>query len=331
MKILFIGGTGNISTAASRELLFQGHELTLLHRNTLRKRADLSDLSKAEEWLLDISDDSAVRNKLHGKRFDAVVDWIAFTPDQVERDLRLFKNHTAQYIFISSASAYQKPPQSQIITERTPLENPYWVYSRNKIACEAVVRNAMAQGFPATIVRPSLTYDMVLPVPFGGWTEWSIVEHLQKGLPVVVPGETPFPWTITHSEDFARGFIPLLGHPQAIGEDFHITSDEHPSWAEIHQWLAEAVGCQARIVQVPVTVILKVAPEFEGTLLGDKAWPAIFDNAKIRRIAPEYKAVIPFREGIRRTVKWFEADKSRQKVSDGSLEILRSLSALVHP
>ena len=325
MDILFIGGTGNVSTATSRQLLSARHRLCLLHRRAMGHEAHKLGLEGAEELLADIQDEPAVARLLQGRHFDVVVDWIAFTPDQVERDLRLFQGRCAQYAFISSASAYEKPPRSAVITERTPLTNPYWQYSRDKIACEEMLRKHMAQGFPATIVRPSLTYDTVLPVPIGGWKETTILERIRKGQPVPVHGDGTAPWTITHSEDFARGFVPLLGHPKAIGEDFNVTGDEHPTWTEIHAMLADACGCRANIVQVSVESILRRAPEYEGTLLGDKAWPALFDNAKLRSLVPDFRTEIPFSEGIKRTVAWFDGDPGRGQVKESTMKLMDEL------
>lgn len=326
MKILFVGGTGNISLACSRLALQQGHHLTLLHRKALLDSGIL--LPGAREILCDICDEAAVERALASRQFDAVVEWIAFTPEQVERDLRLFRGHTGQYIFISSASAYQKPPRSAIITEATPLENPYWDYSRNKIACEDLLWQAAQTGFPMTIVRPSLTYDTVLPVPIGGWTEFTIVERMRQGLPIVIHGDGYTPWTITHAEDFAQGFLPLLGHPRALGEAFHITSDEHPGWIEIYQLLAEAAGVKADLRICPLNRLLEHAPSLRGTLLGDKAWPAVFDNTKIRSIAPQFRARIPFREGIQRTVQWFDAKEERRRIQSASNKLLDELVKL---
>lgn len=313
MKILFIGGTGNISLASSRLAVRMGHELWILHRTPLASSG--IELGGAHELIGDIGDESAVRAILAVHQFDVVVDWIAFTPQQVERDIRLFARRTQQYVFISSASVYQKPPQSLVITENTPLANPYWQYSRDKIACEALVQDAMRSGFPATIVRPSLTYDTVIPVPIGGWNEFSIVARMRRGLPIVVHGDGMSPWTITHADDFAQGFLPILGHNKALGECFHITSDEHPTWVQIHQWLAEAAGVEAKIVVKSVAKIVAQIPELSGSLLGDKAWPAIFDNSKLRILHPTFKAEIPFREGIKRTVNWFDADVRRKRIS----------------
>lgn len=323
MNILFIGGTGNISLACSRLALAQGHTLLLLHRKPLAGSG--ISLPGATEIIGDIYEEAGIQSLLGSRMFDAVVNWIAFTPDHVERDLRLFGKRTAQYVFISSASAYQKPPQSSIITEATPLENPFWDYSRNKIDCETRLWQAAHQGVGITIVRPSLTYDTVIPVPIGGWNEFTIVDRMRKGLPIVVHGDGKSPWTITHAEDFAQGFLPLLGHPRALGEAFHITSDEHPTWVQIHEWLAEAAGVKADIRICPLDQMLAIAPDLTGTLLGDKAWPAIFDNTKIRSIAPEFKARISFREGIRKTIHSFENNPSRQIIHKESNALMDSL------
>jgi nucleoside-diphosphate-sugar epimerase len=323
MKILFIGGTGNISLACSRLVLEQGHDLYLLHRTPL----EISGISLpgAREILCDIEQEQAVKEALGSQHFDTVVDWIAFKPHQVERDIRLFTGHTGQYVFISSASAYQKPPLSRIITENTPLANPYWQYSRDKIACEVLVEKEMRKGFPATIIRPSLTYSTVIPIPIGGWNEFTLVQRMRKGLPIVVHGDGCAPWTITHSDDFAQGFVPLLGHPQALGESFHITSDEHPNWIQIHQWLAEAAGTEARIELRNVDDIIAIDPEMTGSLMGDKAWPTIFDNSKLRTLVPGFQARISFRDGIRRTVEWFDADPRRQNINAQSNALIDKL------
>jgi len=325
MKILFIGGTGNISRAASRLALQQGHELWLLHRHALHCTEYDKDLFGAQEILCDIYDESCANNMLQSHRFAAVVNWIAFSAEDVERDLRLFSDRTAHYVFISSASVYQKPPLSRIITERTPLGNPYWQYARDKIRAEAVCREAMAMGFPVTIVRPSLTYDTVLPFPLGAWKEWTLVDRIKRGLPIPVHGDGTQPWTITHSDDFAQGFLPLLGSAQAQGEDFHITSEEHPTWDQMYQWLAEACGTKAIIKHCNVEQMVKVIPDLTDSLLGDKAWPLIFDNRKLRRIVPTFSPRVSFQEGIQRTVRWFESDIVRQQINPKSNESMDAI------
>jgi len=310
MKVLFVGGTGNISTSVSRLCVERGVELYLLNRG---KRA--STVPGATILNADIADASTVARALKGERWDAVVDWIAFTESDVQRDLELFRNKTHQYVFISSASVYQKPPSHPVITESTPLCNPYWEYSRNKIACEEfLTRSYRDERFPITIVRPSLTYDTVIPVVIGGWTEYTIIDRMKKGKLVIVHGDGSSIWTITHAEDFARGFVGLLGHQQAIGQAFHITSDELLTWNQIYEAVAEAAGFELQPIHIPSDYLAQHEPSLLGTLLGDKAVSVIFDNSKIKRFVPGYRATIPFRAGIERTIAWFQADPARQVV-----------------
>jgi len=318
-----IGGTGNISSAVSRLAIQQGHKLWCLHRKSI----SILGLD-CNEFLVDMAHESEVERVLANHTFDVIIDWIAFTPSHIERDLRLFLKRCAQYVFISSASVYEKFPSLDLITETRRLHNPWWQYSCDKIDCEALLQKEIQRGAPITIVRPSLTYDTVIPVPIGGWNEFSIVEILRQGKPIVVHGNGSEPWTITHSMDFAEGFLPLLGHAQALGEAFHITSNEHPTWDQIHEWLAEACGCKANILHLPAKTIVAAEPQMEGTLLGDKAWPTLFDNSKIRRIAPKFAAKIPFCEGIRKTVQWFEEKPERKLVNESSLQLMDRLVAL---
>jgi nucleoside-diphosphate-sugar epimerase len=266
---------------------------------------------------------------LSNETFDVVVDWIAFTPQDIERDLALFAGKTGQFVFISSASAYQKPPSSVIIRESTPLHNPYWQYSRNKIACEERLMQAYReQGFPMTIVRPSHTYDKFIPIAVGDWDKFTIVDRMRRGLPVIVHGDGTSLWTVTHAEDFAVGFLGLLGHPGALGQAFHITSDERLTWNDIYRAIGAAVGVEPKIVHIASDFIAKVAPDYLGTLIGDKIWSVIFDNSKIKSYVPEYQAVIPFHLGIKRTIAQFEADPQRCKVDVADhAEIERILKA----
>lgn len=310
MKVLFIGGTGFISTAVSRMAVERGFELYLLNRG-LR-----SPVPAGSRWITaDIHRPGEAENALQGMHFDVVVDWIAYTVDDIERDLRLFGGRTEQFIFISSASAYQKPPAHYLVTEETTLENPFWDYSQKKIACEQRLRLAYVEwGFPVTIVRPSLTYDPNLPIAIGGWGCYTLIDRLKKGLPIIVHGDGTSLWVVTHAEDFGRGFLGLLGNPDATGQAFHITSDEVLTWNQIYQTIAEAVGVEANIVHIPTDFITRVAPRLTGTLLGDKAWSVVFDNSKVKRFVPEFEAVIPFQEGIRRTLTWFEAEEKRRRV-----------------
>jgi nucleoside-diphosphate-sugar epimerase len=307
MRVLFIGGTGIISTEVSRLAVARGLDLWLLNRG---RRSVTIDGARAV--VADARDPSSVTAALGDERFDAVVDWVAYVPQDVERDLALFGPRTRQYVFISSASAYEKPPRSPFITESTPLKNPYWEYSRNKIACEdLLVRAYRERDFPATIVRPSLTYDSVLPIAVGGWGCATLLERLKSGRPIIVHGDGTSLWTVTRSEDFAKGFVPLLGHPQAIGQCFHITSDEVLTWNQIYGTLAEALGVAADVVHIPSDFIASIDPESGPGLLGDKAHSVIFDNSKIRRYVPGFVASIPYHEGIRKTLAWFAGDARR--------------------
>lgn len=312
MRVLFIGGTGFISAAVSRLAVAKGIDLYLLNRGA-RSAAPAgshgltADVRKPEE----------VRAALQGLQFDTVVDWIAYTPDDIERDLSLFKGRVGQYVFISSAAAYQKPPAHYLITEETPLCNPFWDYARDKIACEErLLRAYVEEGFPATIVRPSYTYETNFPAAIGGGGSYTLADRLLKGLPIIVHGDGTSLWTLTHAEDFARGFLGLLGNREAIGQAFHITSDEVLTWEQIYRSIAEGLGVEANIVHIPSDFIARVVPRLAGTLQGDKQWSAVFDNSKIKRLVPEFRAVIPFRDGIRRTLEWFGADERRRRVEE---------------
>jgi len=313
MRVLFIGGTGNISAAVSKLAIARGIELHLLNRGQRK-----TNIEGAHSIVGDIHQPEQVRQVLRGQRFDAIVNWIAFKVEDVERDIELFCSKTDQYIFISSASVYQKPPTHHIITESTPLHNPYWEYSRDKIACEErLMRAYRSEGFPITIVRPSHTYDTIIPSALGG-PAYTLADRLKKGKPIIVQGDGSSLWTLTHSEDFAKGFIGLLGHPRAIGHAFHITSDEVLNWNQIHQTIAHALGVEANIIHIPSDFIVKVSRSFGPGLLGDKAWSTVFDNTKIKTFVPGFQATIPFHEGIRRTLAWFDEDASRKQVDDAA-------------
>jgi len=312
MKVLFIGGTGNISTAVSRLAIEKGFELYLLNRGQLQPNPPGSHSLKA-----DINKPDDIRAALRDLQFDAVVDWIAFTPDQIERDLALFKGRTRQFIFISSASAYQKPPTHHLIKETTPLQNPFWDYARNKIACEErLMRAYREENFPVTIVRPSFTYERYFPVAIGGFACYTLADRLKRGKPIIVHGDGSSLWVMTHAEDFGRGFLGLIGNPRAIGQAFHITSDEVLTWNQIYQTIAESLGVKANILHIPSDFIAQVSPELGGTLLGDKTWSAIFDNSKIKTFMPGFQAVIPFREGTRRVAAWYDTDNKRKRVDE---------------
>lgn len=323
MKVLFIGGTGNISRLVSVACVERGIDLHLLTRGT----RDVQ-VPGARRIPADIKRPEDLHAILGDTHWDAVVDWIAFTTEDIERDIALFRGKTNQFVFISSASAYQKPPAHPVITESTPLYNPFWQYSRNKIACEEMLLHAYRhEGFPITIVRPSHTYDTVLPLAIGGWTEYTVIERMKRGQEIIVHGDGTSLWVVTHSEDFAKGFVGLLGHPQAIGEAFHITSDEILTWNQIYRTLGAAVGCEPRLVHLPSDWIAAHDGSFTGSLLGDKAHSVIFDNSKIKRLVPEFSATIPFHVGIRRTLAWFEAEPTRKIVRKETNDLFDGLLA----
>lgn len=312
MKVLFIGGTGIISTEVTRLAVSRGIELYHLNRG---KRNP--GVAGVQTLIADIHDPASLHTVLSSHQFDVVVDWIAFRPEDIERDLNLFRGKTKQFIFISSASAYQKPPTSHIITESTPLHNPYWEYSRNKIACEDRLIQAYRQeGFPVTIVRPSHTYDHNLPVAVSGAGPYTLADRMKRGKPVIVHGDGSSLWVLTHSEDFAKGFLGLVGNMQAIGHAFQITSDEVLNWNQIYQIIADALDVEANIVHISSDFINRISPDIGGGLIGDKAWSVIFDNSKIKSFVPDYQATIPFREGVRRTLAWFDEDESRRVVNE---------------
>jgi nucleoside-diphosphate-sugar epimerase len=316
MRVLFIGGTGNISASVSRLCVERGIELFLLNRG----RRDVT-IPGASAIRADITNPAEMRASLEGLRWDAVVDWIAFSEEDIERDIELFRGATKQFIFISTAAAYRKPPPQPVIAETSPLANPYWEYARKKIACEErLLRANRDEGFPATIVRPSHTYDTVIPVPIGGWTEYTIVDRLKAGRAIIIHDRGTSLWTMTHAEDFAKGLVGLLGLELAIGEAFHITSDEVLTWNQIYGALAEAAGCVANVAYIPTSAIVACEPSLEGTLKGDKALDTVFDNGKIKRFVRQFAATIPFREGIRRTLAWFEADPKRLVVNPATHE-----------
>ncbi|MEV6932762.1 NAD-dependent epimerase/dehydratase family protein [Dactylosporangium sp. NPDC051485] len=311
MKVLFIGGSGIISSACSRLAVERGIDLFVLNRGESRDRPlpGQATLLRA-----DIRDGAAAREAIAGHTFDAVVDWVAFTTEHVHADIELLRGRTGQYVFISSASAYQTPPARLPVAESSPLRNPFWQYSRDKIACEDLLVQAYRDtGFPATIVRPSHTYDRTL-VPFdGGWT---VPARMRAGKEIVVHGDGTSLWTLTHHEDFAKAFVPLLGHPRAIGDTFQITSDDVLTWNQIAEHLAAALGVTPKIVHVPSDAIAAADPEWGAGLLGDKAHSMIFDNSKVRALVPSYVATIPFHQGAREIVSWFDEDPSRQVVDE---------------
>jgi nucleoside-diphosphate-sugar epimerase len=322
MKALFIGGTGVISSACSQLAIENGIDLYLLNRGLSMRPAPKG----AKVLLADIRDLSSVESVIGSKNFDVVVDWVAYTPQHIETDLKLFSGHVGQYVFISSASAYQTPPLTLPVTESTPLFNPFWEYSRNKIACEDCLMKAYReQGFPATIVRPSHTYDSTLLPMHGGYT---VVNRMRIGKPVVVHGDGTSLWVLTHHRDFAKGFLGLLGNPHAIGDTFHITSDEILTWNQIFKTIARAASVEARIVHIPSDFIVRFDPRWGSSLLGDKSHSMIFDNSKIKRLVPDYVARIPFARGAEEIIAWYDEDPTRQEINQELDELMDRIIAV---
>lgn len=326
MRLLFVGGTGIISTACTRLAVERGHEVCVLNRGQ-HSPTPRGATGIVADW----QDEKAVAVALGDRTWDAVVNFIAFKPSDIERDLRLFGGRTAQYVFISSASAYQRPVSHYWVTESTPLANPYWEYSRDKIACEErLLRAYREHGFPATIIRPSLSYgETMVPLAINCWLRpWTVVDRLRRGVPVAVPGDGTSLWTLTHNTDFARGLVGLLGHRQAIGHAFHITSDEVLSWNQCYQAVAEAAGvARPNLVHIASDFITACLPEMTGTLLGDKATSVVLDNTKIKRFVPDFVATTRFRDGVARSIAWFDADPARRVIDD---DFNRTWDRLIH-
>jgi nucleoside-diphosphate-sugar epimerase len=309
IEALFIGGTGVISAACARRAVALGFSLHVLNRGLSGDRP-LPDGVTVHH--ADVGDREAVTAAVGSRDFDVVVNFLAYTPADVQADIDRFRDRTGQYVFISSASAYQTPPARLPVTESTPLRNPVWPYSQAKIACEdRLVRAYREEGFPATIVRPSHTYDRT-SVPYD--SGWTMIDRMRRGKPVVLHGDGTSLWTLTHTDDFAAAFVGLLGRPQAIGDSFHITSDEVLTWNQIVETLARAAGAEPRIVHVTSEAILAADERWGQSLLGDKAHSMIFDNAKVRALVPGWVATIPFSEGARQIVAWHDEDPARRRV-----------------
>jgi nucleoside-diphosphate-sugar epimerase len=313
MKVLFIGGTGTISQAVSKLAVKKGIDLFLFNRgNNKSLIPEGAQLIKG-----DISNRKEAEEKLKGHYFDAVVNWIAFKPEQVKADIELFKNKTKQYIFISSASVYQKPQTDYLITESTPLANPYWEYSQNKIACEnTLLAEYRRNSFPVTIVRPSHTYSKSsIPATLNSSkAPWSLVDRMRKGKKILVHGDGTSLWTMTNNKDFAKGFVGLLANPKTIGHAFQITSDETLTWNQIFKSIADAAGVEVELIHVASEKIAQYDSKYTGSLLGDKAVSVVFDNSKIKKFVPSFKATIPFSEGIKESIAWFENHPEAQQI-----------------
>jgi nucleoside-diphosphate-sugar epimerase len=315
MKVLFIGGTGTISSAVSELAVKKGIDLFLFNRG------NREDFFPAGAGLIkgDIRDIENTRRVLKDYSFDVVVDWVAFTPGHVKADTDLFKGKISQYIFISSASAYQKPPSHYLVNESTPLCNPCWQYARDKIACEQLLTEEYREnGFPVTIVRPSYTYGKTtIPFVFNSREHrWTLIERMRKGKKIIVPGDGTSLWTLTHNTDFAKGFIGLIGNMQAIGHAFHITSDEVLTWDQVAKLIGMAAGVEPNIIHIPTDFIGAVSPEHIGGLLGDKVVSVVFDNSKIKRFVPGFTATVPFSEGIKETIAWYKSNPARCTVDE---------------
>jgi nucleoside-diphosphate-sugar epimerase len=311
MRILFIGGTGILSSACAPRVLAAGHDLALLNRgqSSIRPAAAEAELLRA-----DIRDRASVREAVGDREFDVVVNFVAYTPEHVLSDVDTFGGRVGQYVFISSASAYQKPPRRVPVTESTPLHNPFWRYSRDKIACEETLLNAYRDtGFPVTVVRPSHTYDRASIPLHGGWT---LIDRMRRGLEVIVHGDGTSLWTLTHHVDFAKGFVGLLGNTRTLGEAYTITGDDVLTWDQIYTMLGTAAGAEPRLVHLASERINAVDPEWGEGLLGDKAHSMVFDNTKIRTIVPDYVATIPFEQGAREIVAWHDEDPARCAVDE---------------
>jgi nucleoside-diphosphate-sugar epimerase len=309
-RILFVGGTGIISHACVARALAEGNQVTVLNRG----QSSLRPVPDGVETLHgDIRSVESARDALGNREFDAVAEFVAFLPEHVRTDIEVFEGRTAQYLFISSASAYQTPPARLPILESTPLRNPYWQYSRDKIACEDTLVEAYRdRGFPATIVRPSHTYDRTLLPTTGGWTD---VARMRAGRPVVVHGDGSSLWTITHSIDFAVGFVGLLGRPEVVGDSFHITGDQAPTWEQIYTWLGRAAGVEPNLVHLASETMAAIHPPLGPGLIGDKTHPMVFDNSKIKALVPEFRTTIPVNEGLAQVMGWYDQHPERQVVN----------------
>ena len=330
MKLLFIGGTGILSSASAELAVARGHEVLMVNRGA-SKKYDVP--AGATVLQADVhGDEAALARTLAGHRFDAVVDFIAYHPDDVERDLRLFRGRTDQFMFISSASAYQKPVEKYIITEETPLENPFWEYSRNKIACEnRLMQVYRDEGFPVTIVRPSHTYGHAqIPFAVDSWQHpWTLVDRMKRGKKIVVPGDGTSLWVLTWNADFAKGLVGLLGNEAAVGEAFQITSDQVLTWNQIHLEVYNALGLEPNpnMVHISSEFIAHYWQEAVGSLIGDKANSVVFDNSKIKRFVPDYHCEVDWAQGVRRALAWFEEHPEFQTVDEKFSQMLDRIIA----
>lgn len=314
MKILFIGGTGIISTACAELAVERGLDLTLLNRGQRKK------IPGTNQVIADISDVASTQSALGNTYWDVVVDFISFHPDDLKKRLEIFRGKVGQFIFISSASAYQKPVIDYLVTESTPLVNPFWPYSRDKIACEVFLENELRDnGFPVTIIRPSYTYDeTVIPLSFNSWDRpYTVIDRMRKGLPIIIPGDGTSLWQLTHNADFAKGLLGLFGHQGSIGHAFHITSDEVLNWNQIFEATAEAAGVdKLNVVHIASDFIIACMPDQLGGLHGDKTQSMVIDNTKIKRFVPDFVATRRFRDGIKFSISYYDADPARRLIDE---------------
>ena len=314
MKILFIGGTGIISTACAQLAVQRGLDLSLINRGQRKF------IHGTKQILADISDVDTAKKALGDTDWDVVVDFISFHPDDLKKRLEIFRGKVGQFIFISSASAYQKPVIDYLVTESTPLVNPFWPYSRDKIACEMYLLGELREnGFPATIIRPSYTYDeTVIPLSLNSWERpYTVIDRMRKGLPVIIPGDGTSLWQLTHNADFAKGLLGLFGHQGSIGHAFHITSDEVLNWNQVFEATAKAAGVDnLNAVHIASDFIVACMPETLGGLHGDKASSLVLDNSKIKRFVPDFVATRRYRDGIKRSIAYYDADPTRQLVDN---------------
>jgi nucleoside-diphosphate-sugar epimerase len=319
MKVLFIGGTGNISTACARLALEKGIDLYLFRRG----KSPTPPPPMAKLLHGDIRDKSQATTILRNHQFDVVVDFVAFTPEHIETDIELFRHKSQQYIFVSSAAVYQRTPAQLPITEASPISNPVWQYARDKIACEEILTRAyVSEGFPMTIVRPSLTYsEFWVPAAVGGH-DYTVIDRMKRGQKIIVHGDGQSLWVMTHSGDFAKGLIGILGNGSCIGESYHITSDEILTWDRIYETMAHAAGVQPNLIHIPSEFINRFDAQTGTGLLGEKDFSAVFDNSKIKQTVPEFQASITFAAGMRECIKWFEADEDRKAVDACRNEVM---------
>lgn len=309
IKVLIIGGTGNISTSVSRLTVEKGYSLTILNRG------HGEHMEGAEEIPADAGDERSLRKALAGRTWDVAVDFIAFNEADAKKDISVFSGRVGQFIFISSASCYSKPLSSFPITESVPLSNPYSPYAQNKIKAEMAFMEAFRDGgFPITIVRPSHTYATRIPFPMGTGGEYTLIDRIRRGLPVVSPGDGTSLWTVTHSDDFAKGITGLFAESRAVGNAYHITSDEVLTWDRIYQEVGRALGVEPEIVHAPSDIIAREDPSAIANLTGDKAWSAVFDNSKIKALVPDFRCTIPFAIGLRRVLRWYDEKAERRVI-----------------